>query len=158
VLLVGLANLGGVALEGREGDFKPPLFAPLAHRNAGFGVDQLRTLSSGGLRPGAVAFRLFRFRLLDLPQGGVDRGSQFLDVSRDQVRAELSLCVLVQRLDKRLLRRLLRVGSLRQPDQPLEAAAPALCPLAFRSGYETCSGSGLPSIDVFLIPVHSAGL
>ena len=31
----------------------------------------------------------------------------------------------MQRLDERLLRRLLRAGSLRQPDQPLEAAAPA---------------------------------
>jgi hypothetical protein len=106
------------------------LFAQLAHRNAGFAVflvtdevDQFRILSSGRLPPYGVAFRLLQFRLLDLAQCGVDRGSELFDVSRDQVRAELSVRVLVQRLDERLLRRLLRAGSLRQPDQPREAAA-----------------------------------
>ena len=130
---------------------KPQLFAQLAHRNAGFAiflvtddeVDQFRTLSSSRLRRRAVAFRLLRFRLLDLAQGGVNRGSQLLDVSRDQVRTELSLRVLVQCLDEGLLRRLLRASSLRQPDQPPEVSAPATrnCELVLMYGRRLRGGT-----------------
>ena len=120
VLLVGLANLGGVALESREGDIEPQLLAQLAHGNAGLAVllvadevDAPRALSSGRLLAvGAVAFPLLRFRLLDLPQGGVDRGSQLLDISRNQVRAEQGLSVVRQRLDDCPLDRVLRSRSL----------------------------------------------
>src|SRR5208337_3679608 len=129
-VLVGLANLRGVALEGREGVDKSHLPAQFAQGYTGFtvllvtdDVNQFRAPGSGGLTAGGFSVRILRFRLLDLPQGGVDRGPQFLKITRDQVGAELSLRILVQGVDKRLLTRMFRAGSPRQPDQPLEAAA-----------------------------------
>ena len=69
------------------------------------------------MRLAGFGFRLLRFRMLDHLQGGVDRGSELLDVACDQVGAELSLGVLVQLSMNACWGACSGAGSLRQPDQ-----------------------------------------
>ena len=94
--LVGLANLGGVALEGRKHHFKVRAARttcawerwPCRVLHVADKVDQLCLLSAAAARSGAARrhFRFLRLRLLDLLQCGVDRGSSVARCRRQSGR------------------------------------------------------------------------